>query len=294
MTEQQHSPQQAYIADVTADNLAELIEFSHKIPLWLQFWQPQHEASITAVNHLVGLAQLRAGDFILAKVHIGQQSEIAQRLGVTQAPASKLIVKGEIVAQSDALLTEQKYRELLAPHVPAEASEVLRQQAQVAFAEGDLEQVLQLLAQATSVNPNNFLVHLDLVQMYLLQGHLDKAQTLFDKLPDEAKQSADGKRTLGLLFFSGIVAEADDLPSIQQALDENPQNPAALYALAGYLVLHNQPEQAMEALFTLFKADRGYNEGAAQKALIQLFTMLTPTHPQWVAQARRTLQGLLY
>lgn len=293
MSEHPTQPQ-AYIVDVTAQNLAELIEFSHKIPLWLQFWQPLNEASINAVNLLSGLAKQRAGDFILGKVHIGQQTDIAQHLGVTQAPASKLIVKGELVAHSDEALNEQGYRELLAPHVPAEASEVLRQQAQMAFAEGDLEQALQLLAQATSVNPNNFLVHLDLVQMYLLQGHLDKAQTLFDKLPDEAKHAADGKRTLGLLFFSGIVAEADDLPSIQQALGENPQNPAALYALAGYLVLHNQPEQAMEALFTLFKADRGYNEGAAQKALIQLFAMLAPTHPQWVAQARRTLQGLLY
>lgn len=284
----------AYITDITTENFSEILGHSSTLPVLMHFWEPLNETSQQANALLEKLANEFAGQFILAKIHAGQHPDLASRSGVSEVPYYKLVFKGEIIAEQAGGQSESDYRALLEPHLVKDPSEQLREQAQLAFANGQFDEAVQLIAEAAKTNPNNFKVHLDLVQMYLLTGHLDKATNLFDKLPEEAHQSSEGKRLRGILSFSKIADTSADIESIQQTLQQDPNDPDALYGLAAYLALHNHPEKAMQTLLKLFQINRTYQEGVPQKALISLFNMLSESHPQLVSAGRRQMQSLLY
>jgi len=287
--------QEAMIVDITLNNVQEMVmQNSKRLPVLLNFWSPLNEQSKLTNTILEKLAQEFAGKFILAKINADQQTELAQKLGSPTIPFCKLIKNGDIVTEYQGLLTEDAYRAMLEANIQEEPSEVLRLQAGEAFAQGQYDQAIKLLGEAAKVNANNFKIHLDLVQMYLHTGHLDKAQDLFYKLPEEAQNDPKGKELEGILFFSAVLEQAPEIENIQATLAKNPNDSDALYALAGYLMLNGHAENALQSLFKLFMVDRTYQEGLPQKAIIKAFEMLTAKAPELVTIYRRKFQSLLY
>lgn len=173
-------------------------------------------------------------------------------------------------------------------------SNQLREQAQQAFATGEMTEALSLLGQAAKADSTNFYVHLDLAKMYFQTGNVEKAQNLIEKLPDEAKQSDDGKFLLSLFKYTQVIAEIGDVETIQQKLADNENDSEALYGLSAYLMLNGQIEQAIQSLLKLFTSDRNYKEGIAQKSLIDIFNLHQSQQPELITVYRRKLQSLLF
>ncbi|HHT00102.1 MAG TPA: tetratricopeptide repeat protein [Thiomicrospira sp.] len=286
---------EAMIVNVTINNFQEMVmQNSKRLPVLINFWSPLNEQSKLANTILEKLAEEMAGKFILAKVLYEQQTEIVEKLAVPNPPFYKLIKDANIVTEQAGLLSESAYREMLNAHIEEAPSEILRKQAGLAFADGEYDQAIQLLGEAAKTDPNNFKIHLDLVQMYLHTGHLDKAKNLFEKLPEEAQKDPQGKELDGILYFSEAIAQVSDIQAIQAALAEDPNDCHALHALAGYLILNGQVENALQTLFKLFTIDRTYQDGLAQKSIIKAFEMLTAKAPELVTAYRRKFQSLLY
>lgn len=286
---------QAMIVDINMNNVQEMvIQNSKRLPVILSFWEPLNEQSKLANTILEKLAAEFAGKFILAKVNAGQQTELVEKFSLPGVPFYKLVKNGDIVTELSGLQSEQHYRDLLNSNITEDPSEVLRKQANQAFAEGQFDQAIALLGEAAQANANNYQIHLDLVQMYLHTGHLEKAQNLFEKLPEEAQQDPKGKELDGVLFFSAAIQDIPDLQSIQATLADNPNDCDALYQLAGLLMLNGQAENALQTLFKLFTADRTYQDGLPQKSIIKAFEMLTAKAPELVTIYRRKFQSLLY
>jgi len=286
---------QAMIVDVNLNNVQEMvIQNSKRLPVIMNFWDPLNEQSKLANTILEKLANEFAGKFILAKVNAGQQTELVEKFALPGVPFYKLVTNGDIATELAGLQTEAHYRELLQTHLTEDPSEGLRKQANQAFAEGQFDHAIALLGEAAKANANNYQIHLDLVQMYLHTGHLEKAQSLFDKLPEEAQKDPKGKELDGVLYFSAAIQDIPDLPSIQATLAENPQDCDALYQFAGLLMLNGQAENALQTLFKLFSTDRSYQDGLPQKSIIKAFEMLTAKAPELVTIYRRKFQSLLY
>lgn len=285
---------QALIADVNAQNFQQVVmDNSHQLPVLVDFWAPWCAPCKAVMPILEKLAAEFGGQFLLAKVNIDENPELANQFAVRSVPTFKLIKKGQVVAEQAGGQPEQVFRALLEAHIER-PSDSLRLQARHAYAAGQVDQALALLAEAAQVDPNNYKVHLDLVQMYMQSGHLDKATELFNKLPDEAKNSKEGKPLSGILSFAEIMQQTDDLATLQTKLQTNPNDVDALYGFASILVIHQEYEKAMQTLLKLFAVDRGYKDGAPQKALIKLFEMLADQAPDLVKAYRRKLQNFLY
>jgi len=286
---------QPMIVDVTLANFQEMImQNSKRFPVVVSFWSSLNEQSKLANTILEKIAAEKAGEFILAKINIDREKDITEKFGVTNVPFYKVVKNNEILTEGAGLQTEAAYRSLVNAQVEEEPSEQLRKQATQAFSQGEFDDAVTLLGEAAKANPNNFKVHLDLVQMYLHTGHLDKATDLLRKLPEEAQNSPQGKQVDGVLYFSEVVEQSPDIKIIQTTLAQNPNDSDALFGLAGFLMLNGQPENALQSLFKLFTLDRSYQEGLPQKTILKAFEMLSGPAPELVTTYRKKFQSLLY
>ena len=286
---------QAMIMDVTMNNIQEMVmQNSKRLPVLISFWSPMNEQSKLANTILEKLANEFAGQFILAKINSDQQTEISEKFSLPSIPFIKLIKNQNIVTEKQGLLSETEYRQAIQEHIEADPSEEIRQQANQAFTQGNIEQAIELFGTAAKANPNNFQIHLDLVMLYLQTGHLDKADNLFQKLPEEAQQDPRGKELDGVLFFSKLIEDKADIEDIKSRLETNPNDCEALYLLSAFLMLNGQAENALQTLFKLFLADRTYESGTPQKTIIKAFDMLNHKAPDLVNAYRRKFQSLLF
>lgn len=286
---------QAMIVDVNINNVQEMVmQNSKRFPVVISFWSPLNEQSKLANTILEKIAAEKAGEFILAKINIAQEKNIAEKFNVQNAPFYKVVKNNDIITEGAGLLSEAEYRSIVNDNIQEEESELLRKQATQAFAQGQFDQAIKLLGEASQSNPNNFKVHLDLVQMYLHTGHLEKAADLLKKLPEEAQNSPQGKEVDGIIYFSEMIENAPDIEAVQAVLAENPDDPQALISLAGYLILNRHSENALMALLKSFASDRDYQDNLARKSLLKAFEMLSGPAPELVTIYRRKFQSLLY
>lgn len=286
---------QAMIVDITAETFQEMVlHNSTHLPVLVDFWAPWCEPCKQTMPHLEALAQEWAGRFILAKINTEEQSELANQFQIKSIPSFKLFKNGQVIAQLEGAQPIAAFKKMLEPHIKADASEDLRLQAQQAFVQRQYDDVVRLLGEAAQANPNNYRVHLDLVKMYLHTGNLDQGQKLFDKLPQQAQQSPEGKPLKLLMRFGKVVDEAPPIEMIQANLQTDPNDADSLYGLAGYLIIHQAYEDGLKTLLKLFSHHRDYQANLAQKTLLEVFEALKDSHPELVKVYRRKLQTLLF
>lgn len=285
---------EAMIIDVTLNNVQEMvIQNSKQLPVLIQFWSPSNPESMQANSLLESLAQEMAGQFILAKINVDQQHDIAEKFSNPTPPYYKLIKDADIITEAAGLKTKDEYRALFQEYLVDEPSEKLRKEAAQAFSAGEFDLSLQLLTEAAQENPNNIKIHLDLVQLYLHTDQLEQAQELFSKLPDEAQKEPHGRYIKGVLYFTEKMQQAPEITEIQATLATTPKDGASLFYLSTYLILNGQIEPAFQTLLQLFTVDRAYENGLPQKTLLQAFDMYAASQPELVAKYRRTFQSLL-
>lgn len=278
------------IFDVDAGNIQQVLELSMQVPVLLDCWAPWCEPCKNLMPVLEKLTREYRGAFLLAKLNIDENQEIAAQLGVRSVPDVKLISQGGLVDHFQGALPEKQVREWLSRYFPApeDAPASPEEQAAEALAAGDAATARALYEELVQQNPQHYPYQIELARALVAEGRAADARALLDNLPPEERDAAPARGVRASIEFGEEAPDAEALAALGERDDSEAQYLRALRSVAD-----GDYEAGLDALLALMKADRAWGDDAARKTLLRVFDALGADHPLTVTYRRR-LFALLY
>lgn len=277
------------VLDVTVETFQkEVVERSKSTPVLLDFWATWCGPCKSLSPTLEKLARESKGKFVLAKVDIDQNPELAEAFGIQSVPMVALLVNGQIVDGFVGAQPEGKIREVLARHgAIAKLDPVAEALAQERA--GDAAGAITTMRSAVRDAPLDHAARAQLARLLLASGSTDEGRKVLEALPTEARELEPARAAQALL---DLAANRVDLAPLQAAVEARPADVAARLALGRALLAEQQVEQGLAQLLQAAKLDLAFEGGAPRKALIEAFGALGESNPL-VTQTRRELSILL-
>jgi putative thioredoxin len=270
-----------------ADFQQHVLEESKHRPVLVDFWAPWCGPCKSLKPVLEKLAAEYGGKFLLAKVNSDDNQELAARYGVRGIPSVKAFVDGEPVDEFSGALPESEVRAFLDRLVPGPAEELRAQAAELRLA-GDLSGALQMLADASRIDPAHVGVRLDAAEIMLDLNEADETCRLLAGVADDADPRVPQLKAR--LQFMGAAGEDEAALAARVAADENDLE--ARLKLSQLLVAAGQYEAGMDQLLEIVRRDRSFEDDIGRKTLLSVFDLLGGG--ELVSRYRRKLSSLLY
>nr|WP_298153978.1 thioredoxin [uncultured Pseudoxanthomonas sp.] len=279
-----------HVFDATTETFeAEVLRKSLEIPVLVDFWATWCGPCKTLGPILEKLAGEYNGAFVLAKVDVDKEQQIAAAFQIRSVPTVFLVKEGQLVDGFPGALPEGQLREFLASHgiQPAAAPEApveaapLHPQAQVAA-----------LREAIAAQPDKDELKLDLVLALLKTGDAVEAERLLDALPANLATDDRAAKARARLGFAAALKDAPSPDALRAAVQANPDDLRARHLLGVHALVAGDSEQALEQFLDMLKRDRAYEDGLARKSLIDAFRVIEDE--ALVGQYRRKMSSLLF
>lgn len=261
---------QANIIDVVEDNFQmEVLHYSNRMPVVIDFWAPWCVPCKVQSQKLAGLAVEADGAFRLARINCDEQTKLAEKLKVTSLPHLKAFVDGRVVAEYTGGLSESSLRLFLDRILPHTGS-LLLQKGKSLLLQGDYKGAEIALGQyviESHGEPNGLLAY---TRALLFLGQVEDALAILQSFPPSPEyQTAQRLR---------ILAEV----LVKQASQEIPQDDplAPAYARALSLAKDGDVQMALDGLLFVLRKDRDYHQGQAKELYLGLLEVLSDDHPE--------------
>jgi putative thioredoxin len=281
-----------YSVEVNRDNFQQVVmEDSKRVPVVIDFWAEWCGPCRALKPILEKLADEYQGKFVLAKINSDENQDLAAQFGVRGIPSVKAVYDGQIVDEFSGAIPESAVREFLGRIIPSPAEE-LRIKATGQRDAGDLAGALQTLAEASKLDTANEAVRLDAADILLEVGEPDEARRLLDSLSPATKLEDRTQQLLAKLNFAQAGQDGEDEQTLRARITAAPDDMDARLRLANLLVASGRYEPGMDELLEVIRLDRSWNDDAARKTLLSVFSMLGG-QGDLVAQYRRKLASAL-
>ena len=263
-----------------------VLDESRTRPVVVDFWAPWCGPCKSLKPILEKLAAEYGGKFRLAKVNADDNQALSQQYGVRGIPAVKAFVNGEMVDEFSGALPEAEVRAFLDRLIPGPADE-LRAQAATARAAGDPGAALQLLADASRLNPDDVGIRLDAAEIMLDLREAEETQRLIGSVADDADPRVPHlKARLQFLAAAG----ADEM-ALQARIAADANDLEARLALAKLAIAGQRYEDGMEQLLEIVRRDRSFQDDVGRTTLLTVFDLLGGG--ELVSRYRRLLASVL-
>jgi putative thioredoxin len=271
----------------------DVIEASLLAPVLVDFWAPWCGPCKTLGPMLERLEDEAAGKWKLVKVNVDENQELAQHFQVRSIPHVIAFADGQAVDQFIGVLPEGQLRAFLDKLVP-DGAEAERRAAHQAWATGRKREAIDHLKAALALDPGYDDARLDLIEWLLLEHRVDEAREEDKLLSPKTTQGIDARYN-ALKTQLDAADTAADLPSADAliaAVEANPDDLEARFALANRLIAGRDYAGALEHLLAIVERDRAFMDDVGRKTMLSVFD-LAAGQPELVSHWRRRLSAAI-
>ncbi|MGN6512918.1 MAG: thioredoxin [Lysobacteraceae bacterium] len=280
-----------HVFDATADNFqAQVLQQSLQVPVLVDFWATWCGPCKTLGPILEKLAGEYNGAFLLAKVDVDAEQQLAAAFQIRSVPTVMLLKDGQLVDGFPGALPEGQLREFLAHHGIVPAAPADEAPAGEAAPVDPHAEVLRL-RKAAEAEPDQPAHKLDLALALLAVGHAHEAEQLLDALPANLATDDRAVKARARLAFAAQLRDAPPPEVLETALANDPADLRARYLLGVHRLVGGDSEAALEQFLEMLRRDRGFEDGLAKKTLIDAFRVIEDE--DLVGRYRRRMASLL-
>jgi putative thioredoxin len=294
MLGQKEPPPDATVATTTATFATDVLAESGRRPVLVDFWAPWCDPCKQLTPILEKAAQAAQGKVKLVTMNIDEHPQIAGQLGIRSIPAVIAFQRGQPVDGFMGALPESQVRgfiERLAGPLPEE--EDLHAMADAALAAGEPLAALEIFRELHEKDSGDLAALAGLIKTSVAIGELEDAQKLLAQAPATAAQDPAIAAARAAVENATQAADLGDIGELERRVAAEPNDPQARFELAIALNAQSRRDEAADALLTIIKRDRDWNDAAARKQLLQFFEAWGNMDAATVA-ARRKLSTLLF
>jgi putative thioredoxin len=258
---------------------ADVLEQSHQKPVLVDFYA-----------HWCGPCQMLKPmleklvleyDFVLAKVDIDEDPELASTYGVEGVPDVKLFSQGEIKDVFVGALPEPQLRDFLAKHDLKSDVDRGLDQMKAAIAAGDLTSAKDQMGDLLDRYPQTPKLLIEAAKFLVRVDHFDPIEQFLAGI-----QASDQP------YFEQAQA-VRALVQFKQILQEPTEGELAeRYAQACRDTLTEAYEPALQGFLNIVNSDRNYRNDGARKAMLTVFSLLGNEHPLTVNYRKQLMMAL--
>jgi len=278
-----------HVVDVTTATFeTEVLQRSLQTPVLVDFWATWCGPCKSLTPILEKLAAEYGGAFVLAKVDVDQEQQIAAAFQIRSVPTVFLLIGGQPVDAFQGALPEGQLRQFLQQHGIEPAAEAAPEEA----APLDPQAEVLRLRRAVEAEPDKDELKLDLALALLRIGAAAEAERLLDALPANLATDDRAVRARARLGFAALLEDAPPQPVLEQAVAANPDDLKARHLLAVHHIVGGDAAAGLEHLLEMLRRNRDFEDGLPRKALIDAFRVVEDE--DLVGQYRRKMASLLF
>ena len=137
-----------------------------------------------------------------------------------------------------------------------------------------------------------------LARVALLENNRGAAEDIIEMLKSDYASYLDEPEVASAIFSVSIFEEVEKSPfksleDAQKAVADDAKNVEALYYMGVLELSCGHYEQGIDSVLKAVRKDRRWNDEAAKKLLMQVFTALGPSHPITI-KGRRRLANMIF
>ena len=256
--------------DVTdADFETKVVERSKEVPVVLDLWAPWCGPCRQLAPVLENLEEEYAGKFELAKINIDENPQVATALRAQSIPLVVGFRDGKAINQFLGVQPAGAIKQFLDSLIPSELEQLIIAAGDQLEAGNTLE-ARQLLEQARAIDSKHDAVRFCSASLNLAEGHYSEAIEILNSIPSNGHDDV-----AAMLSQARLLSAADE--NISEPEDED--DLASVIAYGQALAGNGDHEKALDTLLAAVKKDPGFDDGAARKAMLDLFGVLGNANP---------------
>ncbi len=268
-------PGASYVADVDQASLETVLGLSMKYPVVLELNSPRANAAEFS-DDMVALANEAGGAYLLARVDVDANPQVAAAFGVQAVPAVLGVVGGQLAP----LWQGTKPKE--------EAKAYVAQLLQAAAANGIVGRADPVSIDAEAGPDPRFAA----ADEALGAGDFERAVAEFDKVLAATPNDPEAKAGRAQAALLARVATADPADVLAKAAAA-PTDVGAQLAAADAELMGGATQQAFNRLIELIRNTSGAERESVRVRLLELFETVGASDPA-VLKARRDLMSALF